>query len=90
VHHLNTIDSLLLALLSIQALISLLGKHLPNQRYSHVFGVTGLLTMGIPHAALVLYIMCIISIKEDQNSSVSEKKMSMSVKHSLQEQTLTE
>ena len=36
VHHLNTIDSLLLALLSIQALISLLGKHLPNQRYRHV------------------------------------------------------
>ena len=61
VNHLNTIDTLFLALLSIQVLIILFVKYLPNQRYSNVIGVTGLLTMGIPHAALVLYIMCIIS-----------------------------
>jgi len=63
VNHFNTTDSLFLALMSIQVLIVLFVKYLPNQRYSHVFGVTGLLTMGIPHAALVLYILCIISKK---------------------------
>ena len=32
-------------------------RYLPNQRYSHMIGVTGLLIMGIPHAALyILYI----------------------------------
>jgi len=63
VNHLNTTDSLFLALMNIQVLIVLFVKYLPNQRYSHVFGVTGLLTMGIPHAALVLYILYIISKK---------------------------
>jgi len=61
VNHLNTIDTLFLVLLSIQVLLILFVIYLPNQRYSNVIGVTGLLTMGIPHAALALYIMCIIS-----------------------------
>ena len=61
--HSNTFDSLLLALLSIQALISLLVKYLHNHRYSYLFGLTGLLTMGIPHAALALYILYFISKK---------------------------
>ena len=63
VDHSNTVDSLLLALLSIQALISLLVKYLWNQRYSYVVGLTGLIIMSIPHAALVLYILYIISKK---------------------------
>ena len=61
--HSNTVDSLLLALLSIQALISLLVKYLRNPRYSYLIGSTGLITMGIPHAALVSYILYIISKK---------------------------
>ena len=61
--HSNTVDSLLLALLSIQTLISLLVKYLRNPRYSYVVGLTGLIIMSIPHAALVLYILYIISKK---------------------------
>ena len=63
VDHLNTIDCLLLAMLSIQAWICLFVRYLPNQRYSHVIGVIRLLILGIPHAALVLYILYIISKK---------------------------
>ena len=63
VHNWNIVDSLLLALLSIQGLIFLLAKSSPNQKYNHVYAVTGLLAMGIPHAALVLYILYIVSKK---------------------------
>ena len=63
VHHSNTVDSLLLALLSIQVLMCLLGKYCTDERYSHVFELTGLLTVGIPHATLVLYILYITSKK---------------------------
>ena len=63
VNHLNSIDTLFLALMSIQLLIIVFVKYLPNQSYRNVIAVTGLLTMGIPHAALVLYIMCIMSKK---------------------------
>ena len=59
----NTIDSVLLALLSLQALMSMFVTYLTNQRYSQVIAVTGIITMGIPHAALVLYILYIISKK---------------------------
>ena len=59
----NTIDSLLLALLSLQALMSMFVTYLTNQRYSQVIAVTGIITMGIPHAALLLYILYIISKK---------------------------
>ena len=55
-HH-NVIDSLLLTLLSIQALQGLFVIYLPNQEYSHVIRMSALLTMGIPHAALILYIL---------------------------------
>ena len=57
VNHLNVIDSLLLTLLSIQALQGLFVIYLPNQEYSHVIRMSALLTMGIPHAALILYIL---------------------------------
>ena len=63
VDHSNTVDSLLLALLSIQALICLFVKYLSTQRCSHVIGVTMSLTIAIPHAAFVLYILYIISKK---------------------------
>jgi len=59
--HSNTFDSLLLALLSIQALLNLLVKYL--HRYNNLIGLTVLLIMGIPHAALTLYILYIISKK---------------------------
>jgi len=63
VNHLNTIDTLLLALMSIQVLIIVISKYLPYEKHSQVTAVTGLLTMGIPHAALVMYILYIISGK---------------------------
>ena len=63
VYHSNTVDCLLLALLSTQTLMGLLVKYLPNETYSHIYGVSALLTMSIPHAALVLYILYIISEK---------------------------
>jgi len=85
VSHLNSFDILFLALMSIQVLILLFVKYLPNQKYSHVIGVTGLLTMGIPHAALVLCIVCIIS-KEDKTAS--EKEVPMPIQHTLPEQML--
>ena len=59
----NTIDSILLAVLTVQVLMSMFVIYLPNQRYSQVIGVTGIIIMGIPHAALVLYILYIISKK---------------------------
>ena len=61
--HFNIIDNLLLALLSTQAVICLFVKYLPNHRYSHAIGVTGLLIIGIPHTALVVYILYIVSKK---------------------------
>jgi len=61
--HSNTVDSLLLSLLSIQALISLLVKYLLNHRLSHLIRLTWLLIMGISHAAFTLYIVYIISKK---------------------------
>jgi len=63
VHHFNITDSLLLALLSTQTVICLFVKHLPDHRYSHAIGMTGLLIIGIPHAALVVYILYIVSKK---------------------------
>ena len=63
VDHSNIVDSLLLALLSIQGLICLFVKYLPDHRFSHIIGVTRLLTIGIPHAAPVLYILYTISKK---------------------------
>ena len=43
--------------------MSMFVTYLTNQRYSQVIAVTGIITMGIPHAALVLYILYIISKK---------------------------
>ena len=63
VRHWNTAESLFLAMLSMQSLTGLLVKYMPNQKYDHAYGVTGLLIMGIPHAALALYILYIISKK---------------------------
>jgi len=63
VNNLNIIDCLLLGMLSILAWIVLFVRYLRNQRYSHMIGVTGLLIMGIAHAALVLYILYSISKK---------------------------
>ena len=63
VRHWNTAESLLLALLSLQSLTALLLKYFPNPQYNLLYGVTGLLTVGAPHAALVLYILYIISKK---------------------------
>ena len=60
VNNRNTIDTLLLAMLNVQILIIMFVKYLPNQRHSHVIGITGLLAMGIPHAAFLLYILYIV------------------------------
>ena len=58
VKYLNTIDSLILTLLSTQALIGLFVSYLPNQKYRQAIGVSSLLIMGIPPAALMLYTSC--------------------------------
>ena len=63
VYHLNTTDTILLAMLCIQVLMWLFVKYLPNQKYSNLVGMTALLAMGIPHAAFVLYILYIVSKK---------------------------
>ena len=60
VNYLNAIDCLLLTLLGVQSLLALFVGYLPNQRYSHAFGVLGLLIMGIPHVGLVVYILYVI------------------------------
>ena len=62
-YHSNTVECLLLALMSALVLMGLVVNYLPNETYSHIYGVSGLLTMSIPHAALVLYILYTISKK---------------------------
>ena len=57
VNYLNATDSLLLALLGIEALLAMFAIYLPNQRYSHLIAMGGLLIMGTPHAVLVVYIL---------------------------------
>jgi len=59
-----------------------------TQRHSHVIGTIGLLIMGMPHAALVLYILYTV-LKKKWKSSTSESKLPMSVEHGLLEETLT-
>jgi len=46
--------------MSTQALIGLFVAYLPNQKYRHAIGVSSLLLMEIPHAALMLYILYFI------------------------------
>jgi len=60
VNYLNAIDSLLLFLPSVQLLLVLFLLYLPNQKYSHVIGMSSLLITGIPHAVLMLYILYVI------------------------------
>ena len=60
VNYFNAIDSIILAMLALQSLICQFVLYLPKQRHSHAIGTIGLLIMGIPHAALVLYILYII------------------------------
>ena len=59
----NTIDSVVLALLTVLGLMSMFVKYLPNQKYSEAIGVTVLLAIGIPHISLVLYNLYILSKK---------------------------
>ena len=63
VNYFNVIDSIILAMVGLLTLIGQFVLYIPNQMYSHALGVTGLLLMCTPHAALVLCILYTISKK---------------------------
>ena len=48
--------------------------------------MSALLSMGIPHAVLMLYMHPVLHTKEDENSSVSEQEVPMSLEHDWLEQ----
>ena len=60
VNYFNAIDSFLLCILGFLHLICQFALYLPNQKNSHIVRVGGLLIVGFPHAALMLYILYII------------------------------
>ena len=60
VNYFNAIDSFLLVILGFLHLICQFVLYLPNQKNSHIVRVGGLLIVGFPHAALMLYILYII------------------------------
>ena len=84
VKYLNNIDSLLLTLLSTQALIGLFVSYLPNQKYRHAIGVSSLLIMGIPHAALMLYILYFILKKMRIHQYLKKRCWYLSLHHWLE------
>ena len=60
-NYFNAIDSIILALGALLALIC--QDILANQGYSYTLVVCGLLIVGTPHATLMLYILYIVSKK---------------------------
>ena len=59
-NYFNTIDSILLGILGFLFLIYQFVLYLPDQKGSHTARVIGVLLVGFPHAALVLYVLYVI------------------------------
>ena len=73
VNYFNAIDSIILAMLGLLSMVCQFVLYLPNQKYAHVIAVCGLLTAGIPHATLGLYILYIV-VKKIKIAQCAKKK----------------
>jgi len=60
VNYFNAIDSIILAMLGLLSIVCQFVLYLPNQAYTHVIAVCGLLTAVLPHATLGLCILYIV------------------------------